>query len=519
MSYTEELTVEELRILGNEKFRALNYGAALMRYTQALDKDPSNFAVYYNRAVTFVKMDAIDEAKEDLLKSLEINPNYIPSLCQLGFIYLYKGDTPSSLETYAKIIKLNQTLPNQMNRFKAQLKKAIQLAEDRCRQQEYPESFINEILTPEIREIINSYPDLPNNMVESGVPPVAFGNVPISNQTPQAAIISRTSIPIPAPIPTEGNTRTQVETSVGEIGENIARALNIPGLTNLFNGQGVATFNVGNPDDFNNLMAGISGVAATPTRNDTPRPPPSGLGTARRNSTSQSAPDVPVTQTRGAEGTTTQETASQVSGEGENHNEVHRPTIVSVATTTTPVVASSLPIPEHVANIHNMAVQRARELREQRDAGRAGGHVSTPAPPETSNSVSSDATSVMDSDAEVPDPEVEVPEEPANTPQGTATDSNPAFSIARTMQEQLMNAIQTNAARGNLSTQSLAQNLGNIASTVIGGLASSALNTQTNNTQSSNTQSSNTQSGNTQTSSTNASNSHPDDLEVDMDLD
>lgn len=211
------LTVQELRDLGNKKFRELNYGAALMRYTEAIDKDPSNYALYYNRAVTLVKMDAIDEAIEDLLKSLELNAEYIPSLCQLGFLYLYKGDTPSSLETYVKVVKANEKLPHSLSKFKAQLKQSISLAESRCLQQEYSQSFIDKIITPDVRTIIESYPTLPNHMIESGIPPVSFGNVPVAHIQESTAIVTGASIPVPLIF---GNTTQQAA-------QNNARGLNI----------------------------------------------------------------------------------------------------------------------------------------------------------------------------------------------------------------------------------------------------------------------------------------------------
>ena len=244
----QDKTTEELRKLGNEKFRNQNYGGALMCYTQAIDKEPNNFALYYNRSITLVKMNAMDEAKEDLLISTKLNDEYIPSLCQLAFIYLYEGDTPNSLETYVKIIKINEKLPNQLNRFKAQLKESIRLCEERCKQQEYSENFINSIITPNIREIINSYPNLPTHMIESGIPPISFGNVSISQMgnslSPSPAVLAgsirvgRTNANANTNnngTNNNGNINISAPNAAVDIGNAISQALNASGFANLSN--------------------------------------------------------------------------------------------------------------------------------------------------------------------------------------------------------------------------------------------------------------------------------------------
>ncbi|TID30904.1 hypothetical protein CANINC_000496 [Pichia inconspicua] len=336
------LTVQELRDLGNKKFRELNYGAALMRYTEAIDKDPTNYALYYNRAVTLVKMDAIDEAMEDLLKSLELNPEYIPSLCQLAFLYLYKGDTPSSLETYVKVVKANEKLPHSLNKFKAQLKQSISLAESRCLQQEYTQSFIDKIITPDVRTIIDSYPTLPNHMIESGIPPVSFGNVPVGHVQESTAIVTGASIPVPLIF---GNNTQQG-------GQNAARGLNIGEIFSAVSRYvpPVATPTTAEQPSETNTAAGQGTTAQPATATAT---------------TTTSTPTVTETQTRPA---TTQTRITTIpSPAAAPVRQVIRTTVIP-GTSQTITSTNAEPVqstPRSPWDIHREALRRAAELRNQ----------------------------------------------------------------------------------------------------------------------------------------------------------
>ena len=468
MSHTRgsEMTLEQLRALGNEKFRALNYGAALMHYTQAIDQDPSSFAIYYNRAITLVKMDAMKEAKEDLLRSLEINPEYIPSLCQLAFIYLYEGNTPDSLETYVKVVKLNQELPHQLNRFKAQLKEAVRLAESRCKQQEYPQDFIDSIITPDIRESLDSYPNLPTHMIESGIPPVAFGNVPISHQFENAsAVIARASIPIPvtgirAATTTATNNNnnnnnsntndatTDGNTNNNPVNENIANVLNIPGLLNALNTPGVsASVSIGGPQSSEELMNALGNFTNTQLN-------PEAANANNIGTSSYSGPSTPNVSTSASATTSTTPTI------------IHAP----VSRTTSGLPTDVL---QRHREAHQAALNRAAELRRQREQGLGN---STTAQASTENQA---AESNVDSIANSNEDTNSSTSTSTNSTATATTGSDFARQFASTIAAQLTNAAVQNASQSGTNAtpnsgaiQSLAQNLTSIASGVLGSLSS-----------------------------------------------
>lgn len=454
-------TVDELRTIGNEKFRALNYGAALMCYTQAIDKDPQSYALYYNRAVTLVKMDAIDEAKEDLLRSLEINPDYIPSLCQLGFLHLYQGNTPDSLDCYVRVVRLSEQLPNQLSRFKAQLREAIRLAESRCRQQEYSDAFINDLITPDIRSVVDSYPNLPTHMVESGIPPIAFGNVPISQlPTHGTPIIASANIPIPmtgirvgaptsggvastaAPEPTPTDLGASMTMQTPGSSDEFASRLNLPGLFSAF-GQPIqsASFTVGpGQNGVSDIIGAINNITH----------PQSGTSNAIFT------PAAPTTGTSNANASTP--------------TIIHPPiTRATIHASTGQNTTTGLPIDLLQAHreAHNAALNRAAELRRQREAQEA---------PATAIATSNESTASTSAPVHSSDTTTETT---STAPSGPAAVTAPspgsdfARQLANTIATQLSNAAATpnDTAGANPSAiRSLTQNLTSIASGVLGGI-------------------------------------------------
>lgn len=445
------LTVQELRDLGNKKFRELKYGVALMRYTQAIEKEPENYALYYNRSVTLVKMDEIDEAKEDLLTSLKLNPEYIPSLCQLGFIYLYNGDIPSSLETYVRVLQANEKLPHSLNRFKAQLKQAISLAESRALQQEYPQSFIDEILTTDIRSILDSYPTLPNHMIESGIPPVSFGNVPVSHNHEHASIIASASIPIPI----RQNNNNQPD--------------------------GLNGFNLGS------LLSNIAGIQ--PLNANVIRTPASPISQTLPASTEAAAAGSPATRQPPHPIIRTIQVPDGSSTSGNTGR------TTTVTTTTSAVDSSNIAqTNDDIWNVHRAALARAAELRSQANA-RLQTQTQNVIPPEVteSNSASatedesgrnsaSDGVSLPEADPTLSrtSTSIPVPRETHTSPEDNALpNTSPISTPVSTISHPILNA-ETTTTTTRTTTSSphdvfSSGNLAALAGSVIGGLVSRAI--------------------------------------------
>jgi len=96
----------KLRQKGNEYLKQKRYGAAIGKYTEGLNLDPSNYAILSNRAAVFTLVNDPESAIEDLKKAIRIDPGYETAWARLGFSYLSIGDSLKSVEAYAKAIRL-----------------------------------------------------------------------------------------------------------------------------------------------------------------------------------------------------------------------------------------------------------------------------------------------------------------------------------------------------------------------------------------------------------------------------
>ncbi|QPG76461.1 hypothetical protein FOA43_003850 [Brettanomyces nanus] len=315
---TEEF--DRLRAQGNEKFRNGNYGGSLVCYTRCIDLVPTSYALYCNRAAALIKVDSIKEAEEDLKKSLEINSDYVPSYCQLGFLMLYEGNTVASLENYVKAVKISSKRPHQLERFKSQLKEAIRLAEGRARQQGYSQNYIDSIITDDVRICLDSYHSLRSHA--SNQPTVATGSVSESidrNEGPRfpGGISMASSVPFLAQlINRTGNTggvptTEEAEGATGTAGTagTADTATASPNSTHVQGPNGFsASFNMA-PNQTNGLMDFISQISGQANI-------PEAVGTER-----EGEPIIPTAlQNTGTTSTSTSSSAQQSNVHMAAHN-------------------------------------------------------------------------------------------------------------------------------------------------------------------------------------------------------
>jgi tetratricopeptide (TPR) repeat protein len=85
------------------------YDEAIVKITQAIEKDAGSFILYYNRAVCCEKKGDKEKAIVDYRKSLELKPDFLLSLSALGKIFAKKGDFAKAVEYYQKAFDLEIT--------------------------------------------------------------------------------------------------------------------------------------------------------------------------------------------------------------------------------------------------------------------------------------------------------------------------------------------------------------------------------------------------------------------------
>ena len=82
---TKEEKINSLLTEGNKEFGNGNFDQAYKIFTEALEIDPESEILYSRRAETSIKNSQFNEAIEDLLHCLEINPNNPGTYAKIGF--------------------------------------------------------------------------------------------------------------------------------------------------------------------------------------------------------------------------------------------------------------------------------------------------------------------------------------------------------------------------------------------------------------------------------------------------
>lgn len=259
-------TFESLREQGNKKYRHENYTGSLICYTRCIDLQPSAFALYCNRAAALIKLDSMDEAEDDLRKSLIINPQYVPSLLRLAFLMLYKGNVVESLKNYVQAVRVSSRHPHQLDRFKSRLKEAVRLTESRARQQGYSQDYIDGIIADDVRITLDGYSSIRHETGGNSDIPAVYRSVnPTTSFAEDGNTQGRNIAGNGAGIAAEFPLFQQTTAGGNENGANAN--LRIVQGPNGFS----ASFTVG-PNQANGLMGLISRITGQPLDNNADQP-------------------------------------------------------------------------------------------------------------------------------------------------------------------------------------------------------------------------------------------------------
>lgn len=103
-----ESLAEAFKSKGNQSMQLKLYSEAIELYTCAIALCEKNAVYYSNRAAAYTQIHRYDEAIEDCLKSIEIDPNYSKAYSRLGSAYFAKGNYNDALNKgYLKALQLD----------------------------------------------------------------------------------------------------------------------------------------------------------------------------------------------------------------------------------------------------------------------------------------------------------------------------------------------------------------------------------------------------------------------------
>lgn len=82
------LSVEELKVKGNECVKDGKYIEAVLHYTQAIKMDPNNYLLYSNRSFAFLKLDQHYLSLQDANETVRLQPQWAKVSFLLTFVSL-----------------------------------------------------------------------------------------------------------------------------------------------------------------------------------------------------------------------------------------------------------------------------------------------------------------------------------------------------------------------------------------------------------------------------------------------
>ena len=92
---------------GNRDASAGKYESAIKRYDEALNINPRNAALYYNRGHVWHIMGELDNAVNDYTKALEVNKEYVDAYHSRGMALFKKSNYDLAISDFTKALQLN----------------------------------------------------------------------------------------------------------------------------------------------------------------------------------------------------------------------------------------------------------------------------------------------------------------------------------------------------------------------------------------------------------------------------
>lgn len=132
-----------LKEQGNKLFKAGNYLKAAAIYTQAIKQDPSNPALYSNRAAAFLNLVKLSKALTDAETTITLNPTWEKGYFRKGCVLEAMERYNDALAAFQIALQYNPQSPEVTKK----IKRISQLAKDKQRAQEVEDMRSNVDIT------------------------------------------------------------------------------------------------------------------------------------------------------------------------------------------------------------------------------------------------------------------------------------------------------------------------------------------------------------------------------------
>jgi tetratricopeptide (TPR) repeat protein len=106
-AYIDPVKSEEHKRKGNELYAEGKFAEAIVEYTEALKRDPTNYKVYSNRAACRIKLMDWARGLEDCEKCISMDPTFVKAYIRKGKIQHFLKQYHKALTTYEQALQID----------------------------------------------------------------------------------------------------------------------------------------------------------------------------------------------------------------------------------------------------------------------------------------------------------------------------------------------------------------------------------------------------------------------------
>lgn len=103
-AYLDDDKAEEARQAGNDAFKRQDYPEAVKFYSDSLKRNPNDHRVYSNRAASYTKLTAFNEALKDAEKCIELAPEFSKGYTRKATVQFFMKQYDKAMETYQALL-------------------------------------------------------------------------------------------------------------------------------------------------------------------------------------------------------------------------------------------------------------------------------------------------------------------------------------------------------------------------------------------------------------------------------
>lgn len=104
---TEKKSAQGFFAGGMREFAAARYDKSIELLTHAITMDPGHALAVVSRGAAYLKLDMLDQARDDFDRAVEIEPGYARAYHMRGLVGEKQGDDRAALADFDRAIELN----------------------------------------------------------------------------------------------------------------------------------------------------------------------------------------------------------------------------------------------------------------------------------------------------------------------------------------------------------------------------------------------------------------------------